>query len=193
MKLNIRRVGLFLLLILLSVGFGFGFDAIATAVEKNQYPIKEEYRASIEAYAKEFEIPEAVLWATVCTESRFVSNARAEDGSIGLMQLTPEEFSMIQTEILRTSSLDPGMLYDPDTNLRSGAAYLAHLYQKYGVWSTVFAAYAVGEETVDAWMDTPEYVGEYGTLITIPDPDVSARVSKTEKALSFYRSLYGLS
>lgn len=190
MKINIRHVSILLAILLLSVAFGFAFDAVMTAIERNEYPIVDTYAEQIRATAEEFALPEAILWAVVRTESNFASNAVGDDGSIGLMQLTPDEFHMIQSELLGESTQETGLLYDPNTNLRIGGAYLSYLYQRYGVWYTVFAAYAAGCDAVDAWMRDERYVNDHGTLVAIPDAAVAAHVARTVEAHKLYTSLY---
>ena len=100
MKFNARSFAIIAGILVLSIGFGFAFDGIATAIEKNRYPLSERYADNISAVAAEYGIPEVIIWATVHTESEFVSNLEGDDGGIGLMQLTPDEFAMIQTNIL---------------------------------------------------------------------------------------------
>ena len=97
---------------------------------------------------------------------------------------------MIQADILGEAPEDAGRLYDPQKNLQCGAAYLSHLYQRYGVWETVFAAFDAGTSTVDAWLANPEYVTELGTLKNIPNPNTARFVRDTEKAREFYTKLY---
>ena len=190
MKINIRHVSILLAILLLSVAFGFAFDAVMTAIERNEHPIVDAYAEQIRATAEEFALPEAILWAVVRTESNFASNAVGEDGSIGLMQLTPQEFTMIQTDILKEAPEDAGRLYDPEKNLQCGAAYLSYLYERYGVWETVFAAFDAGIASVDAWLANPEYVTELGTLKKIPDAKTARFVRDVEKAHQLYTKLY---
>lgn len=188
--MNFKRLLILLLLAALAVGFGIGFDAVATAIEKHAYPINETYRADIAANAEEFGIPEAILWGFVHTQSGFSSNKVSEDGSIGLLQLTPEEFTMIHEQILKEEPQSAEMLYAPKTSLRCGAAYLSFLYHRYGVWETAFAAYEVGTETVDAWLSDPALVTEHGTLETIPDEAVAAFAKRATDACDSYQRLY---
>lgn len=190
MKITYRRVIAFLILIALSVGFGFAFDGVATAIEKGKYPIVDRYATEIRGLADRFGIPEHILWAAVKCESDFVSNLVSESGEIGLMQLTPERFAQIGRDILKENALDPGMLYDPSTNLRYGAAYLSDLYRRYGVWDTVFAAYHAGEACVDAWLADPAHVSAQGRLQDIPDPDTVDYLDRMNSALKLYQRLY---
>lgn len=190
MKLNARSFAIVAAILVLSIGFGFAFDGIATAIEKNRYPLSERYADDIRAVASEYGVPEVIIWATVRTESRFTSNLEGDDGGIGLMQLTPEEFAMIQTDILRVTPEDKGLLYDPQKNLQCGTAYLSYLYQRYGVWETVFAAFDAGTASVDAWLANPEYVTELGTLKNIPDKQTARFVRDVMKARELYIKLY---
>jgi len=190
MKLNARSLAIIAAILALSIGFGFAFDGIATAIEKNQYPLSPRYADDIREVAAKYGIPEVILWATVRTESGFASNLEGKDGGIGLMQLTPAEFAMIQTEILGEVPEDAGRLYDPQKNLTCGAAYLSHLYERYGVWETVFAAFDAGTEAVDAWLSNPEYASEFGTLASIPNAKTARYVRDVEKARELYIKLY---
>lgn len=190
MKLNARSLAIIAAILALSIGFGFAFDGIATAIEKNQYPLSPRYANDIREVAAKYGIPEVILWATVRTESGFASNLEGKDGGIGLMQLTPAEFTMIQTEILGEAPEDAGRLYDPQKNLTCGAAYLSHLYERYGVWETVFAAFDAGTEAVDAWLSNPEYASEFGTLASIPNAKTARYVRDVEKARELYIKLY---
>ncbi|MBQ7346560.1 MAG: transglycosylase SLT domain-containing protein [Clostridia bacterium] len=190
MRLTVWRAVAFLLLIALSVGFGFGFDAIATAVERHQYPLEEALVSSVQQASEEYGIPEPILWATLCTGSGFASNHVSEDGAIGLMQLTPARFDYICTALWSKEPMDTGMLYDPATNLSAGCAYLSYLYARYGVWEQVFAAYIAGTEDVDRWLSDPTYLSEQGVLQNIPDSKVAAYVENMTEAVAQYTKLY---
>ena len=124
------------------------------------------------------------------TQSRFVSNAVSDDGRIGLTQLDPELFDFICTELLEKDQLESGMLYDPATNIEAGAAYLSYLYEKYGVWDTVYAAYVAGTDAVDAWLANEELVTPQGTLASIPDSDAARYVKDMRRAVELYYELY---
>lgn len=190
MKLTYRRLIAVLLLLALSVGFGFAFDAIATAIEKHSYPLDARYASEIEKNAAAYAIPEAILWACVRTESDFVSNLVSPDGKIGLMQLSPERFRSVYTDILHEPTAEDGMLYDPATNLRAGAALISYLHGKYGVWETVFAAYHAGEASVDAWLADPALVSEQGRLQNVPDEGTADYVKDMTEAHELYSRLY---
>ena len=193
MKFNLRHLLILLAILVLSVGFGFAFDATAGAVERHQNPRPEGLSPSVERYAREYGVPESVIWATMREGSEFASNARGEDGRIGLMQLTPEQFSFVCTALLGEAEKDAGMLYDPETNLRAGTAYLSYLFGKYGVWEHVFAAYASDPESVDAWLSDPENLSPQGVLTLYPDDAVKGRVKGLKNTMDQYNKLYSQS
>ena len=190
MKFNARSFAIIAAILVLSIGFGLAFDGIATAIEKKQYPLSPRYADDIQRVSAEYGIPEVILWAIVRTESGFSSNLEGEDGGIGLMQLTPDEFAMIQTDILKEAPQDAGLLYDPQKNLACGAAYLSFLYQRYGVWETVFAAFDAGTDAVDAWLANPDCVSELGTLENIPNQKTARFVREVTEARELYIKLY---
>ena len=190
MKFNARSFAIIAAILVLSIGFGFAFDGIATSLEKKQYPLSPRYANDIQRISAEYGIPEVILWAIVRTESGFSSNLEGEDGGIGLMQLTPDEFAMIQTDILKEAPQDAGLLYDPAKNLACGAAYLSFLYQRDGVWETVFAAFDAGTDAVDAWLANPDCVSELGTLKNIPNQKTARFVREVTKARELYIKLY---
>ena len=190
MKITYRRVVILLILISLSVGFGFAYDGIATAIERNRHPIDARYAKDIRTYAEEFGIPEHILWATVCVESDFASNLLSSDGKIGLMQISPERFDEIVRDILKEEPMDHGMLYNPSTNLRAGAALLSELYRRYGDWKTVYAAYRAGTEQIDRWLADAEIADEYGRLGRIPDADIADYADEMSTTAELYLKLY---
>ena len=190
MRLNLKRLTILAIILAASIGFGFAFDGIMTAWEKHTHPRPEEFAEEIAKNAKEYALPEAILWAGACVESNFASNAKAADGSIGLLQIHPERFAMIREQIMELPAAEDGILYDPATNLQCGAAYLSYLYHKFGVWETVFAAWATDEKTVEEWLKNPAYTNDGGTLFRIPDPDAEDFVNRMKDAVALYTSLY---
>lgn len=189
MKLNSRHVTILVLLIVASVLFGFAYNGIATAVEHRNYPRPEQYREAVTANAEAFGIPEAVLWALIREESGF-NSAKNAAGRIGLLQISPEQFSDVVARLLPEESDDPARLYDPQINLRAGSALLSDLYDRYGGWKTVFAAWYSGVEETDLWLADSQNLDAKGNLKSIPDKKAAAFVASVEKARDRYTALY---
>lgn len=186
MKPAFRKALILVGLLLLSVGFGLLFDAVMTSIERHRYPMPEEYREQIAVCADEYGVPETILWALVRNGSDFASNAKNGD-RVGLTQLTAEEFSFVCTEVWGEEERDAGLLYDPETSLRAGAAYLSWLYRRYGVWDTVYAAYHAGTTAVDRWSLTEaDSLGR----INFPDEATADFVDEMNTAVEYYAKLY---
>lgn len=189
MKLTVQRVLIFFLIFLLSVGFGFGYNAVADKLERRKYPQSPAYADMIADCSQTFGVPEAVIWATVQSESNFVSSAVSGD-AVGLMKITPARLEQVCRDILHEPVPDAGMLYDPATNLRVGTACLSSLYQKYGMWESVYAAWFAGQSETDGWLNDPKCLNQQGKLVKIPDAKCASFVARTAKAAEMYAKLY---
>ena len=182
MKLTARRLLILGAILFLSICFGIAFDAAATAIDKKNHPMPDTLSASLERYANEFGVPETVLWATVKEQSNFSSNLVGDGGTIGLMQISPDLYESVCREILAEEPLDAGILYDPETNLRIGAAYISYLYQRYGVWDDVFAAYHARLEPTAHWETIPEEI--------LSQNETQSYVKRMNKSVRIYSELY---
>ncbi len=177
-----------LIILVISLAFGGIFELLCLGAERLSHP--RDYKQAIERYATEYGVPEAVIYAMIKVESGFDSTVQGKGGEIGLMQLTPQRYVQLATEA-RDPEMNAAALYDPDTNIRYGTMYLSKLYQKYGMWSTAYAAWYAGQDAVDAWLTNPNYVDpDFGTLQTVPDKKIAKAVSKAARAQAIYEKLY---
>lgn len=177
-----------LIILIVSLALGGVFELICLGAERLTHP--REYSEIVTGYAALYGVPEQTVYAVIKTRSDFDSTKQGERQAVGLFQLTPAQYLELAAEA-RDPEANPAALYDPDTNIRYGTMYLAALYQKYGMWSTVYAALYAGEDTVDGWLQNPAYVDpDFGTLVTIPDKQIAKAVKKTVKAQAIYEKLY---
>ena len=177
-----------IIILIVSLAFGGVFELLCLGGERLSHPRK--YEDTVAKYAAEYGVPEAVVYAMLKVESNFDSTMQGKSGEIGLLQLTPALYIRLATEA-HDAEMNAAALYDPDTNIRYGTMYLSLLYTKYGMWSTVYAAWYAGEEAVDAWLANPDYVDpDFGTLQTVPDKKVAKAVKKAAKAHAIYEKLY---
>ena len=177
-----------LIILVISLAFGGIFELLCLGTERLSHP--RDYTQPIERYSAEYGVPEAVIYAMIKVESGFDSTVQGKNGEIGLMQLTPQRYVQLATEA-RDPEMNAAALYDPDTNIRYGTMYLSKLYQKYGMWSTAYAAWYAGQDAVDAWLTNPNYVDpDFGTLQTVPDKKIAKAVSKAARAQATYEKLY---
>ncbi len=176
------------LLAVIAIGVGFLADQLITLVEKQIYP--KDYAAYVEAAAEAYSIPEEVIYAMIKCESNFDSSAVSSAGAVGLCQLMPDTFLWLTDDILH-EHFEPGMLYDPETNIRYGVCYLARLYDRFGDWELALAAYNAGPGRVDEWLSDPAYADGEGGLKKIPFRETRNHVKKVNKTWAKYEKLYG--
>ena len=105
------------------------------------------YGDSIQSAAADTGLEAALVTAVIAAESNFDPNAISAKGARGLMQLMPAT----------ANELGVRDVWDPDQNIRGGAAHLARLLGKYGDVSLALAAYNAGEGTVDRHGGVPPF------------------------------------
>lgn len=186
MKNALSRSIAIIIILILSVIAGFVIDDICDAIDRKTHPIK--YSEYVEKYSKMYSVPKEIIYATIRTESEFASNAVSSVGAIGLMQMMPDTFKWLCEK--NGESLEEGMLYDPETNIRYGTYYLSYLYSEFGLWETVYAAYNCGPGRVKEWQTNEEYADENGVLEKIPFKETREYVKKVSKAVDIYKKLY---
>lgn len=181
-----RRSVIIVAVILLSLLCGYLYHVIGHRIDLRNHP--RAYEEIVTRYAAEYGVPDSLLYAVMLKESGFVSNAVSEDGKIGLMQMTPETFQSLCA--MNKETLDSGLLYDPDTNIRYGAYRLSYLFTNYGRWTTVLCAVYTNEQTVNGWLNDPANVDENGMLTKIPNAAVRDKVNEILEISELYQSLY---
>lgn len=189
MRTAIKRTVTVLLIAALSVCCGVLFDRICDRAERNKYP--REYTEEVMKHSSDFGIPANIIYAVIKAESDFDSSlATHNDGTerIGLMQLTPDDYRTYGSEL--GINTDPGLLYEPKTNLTIGCCRISVLYKKYADWKCVFAAMRAGTDAVDAWLESPTYTDKNGKLQKIPDEATEKYVALLEETVEQYDKLY---
>ncbi len=186
MKKALSRSIAIIIIISISIIAGFVIDDICDAIDRKTHP--RTYSEYVEKYSAIYGVPQAVIYATIRTESEFVSNAVSSAGAVGLMQIMPDTFRWLFEKT--GEALEDGMLYDPETNIRYGTYYLSYLYSEFGLWETVYAAYNCGPGRVKEWQASEEYADTNGVLIEIPFEETSEYVKKVSKAVGIYEKLY---
>lgn len=116
--------------------------------QRLRYPLR--YEAIVNAHARNYDLPPALLAAVIYTESRFDASARSDAGAMGLMQLLPETAEGIAVRTGGDRFVVDDLL-DPEINVRYGSWYLRHLLDRYDDLRTALAAYHAGQGNVDEW------------------------------------------
>lgn len=105
----------------------------------------ESIPALIVAHAKQYALDPALLQAVIQVESNFNPQAVSPKGALGLMQLMPLTAAALHV-------LDP---FDPDDNIRAGAAILRRLLDRFGGnLPLALAAYHAGERRISQAVST---------------------------------------
>lgn len=177
-------------IIIVSVIVGFVFQKVSLKAEMSKYP--QNYDDLVTKYSGEYAVPEYVIYAVIKTRSGFDSSILFDDGSIGLMKVTPETLEKYKGYF--HDDYNTGMLYDPETNIKYGTYELSRLYVDLGTWKSVFAAMYIGEDTVREWL-TDEDISDISDgvktqLRSIPDKNCAKFVSKLTKTADTYKELY---
>ena len=79
-------------------------------------------------------VPESVLAAVAACESSFLPNAVSHAGALGLMQIMPQNFKLLQVR-------DP---FNPRQSVMGGARFLRRVYLRTGSWRGALASYHCG-------------------------------------------------
>ena len=176
-------------LVILFVAVGAIFAArVIREIEMRMYPI--EYSEYVDKYSEEFGVDKAVIYAVIRTESGFRPDVTSSAGARGLMQMIEDAFNWSQQRYGTEEVVDFDMAFDPETNIKYGTYILKLLYDEFGDYDLVFAAYHAGRGSVSAWLDNPKYSKD-GVLTDIPS-DTRHYINKVNQALIMYHKLYDL-
>ncbi|MCQ2427808.1 MAG: transglycosylase SLT domain-containing protein [Clostridia bacterium] len=183
-KTATRNVIAILAMLLLSVAGGLLTERALSSVRQAEYP--RGYDEFIVPAAYENRIPEWAAFAAVKMRSDFEAAKRSPEGLVGLFQLSEEQYYILSDP---SDALDPGLLYDPEVNIRLGCRWISSLYERYGSWEAVWAAMYAGDEAVDGWM-VPSKDGSGKVLGQIPDEDTAKYTEKMIKITEKYKKIY---
>jgi soluble lytic murein transglycosylase-like protein len=118
-----------------------------TSVSKKFYSTNK-YDHFITDASEQTGVDSRLLKAMIKAESDFNTRAISKKGAMGLMQIMPENFKMLDLE-------NP---FDPLQNIRAGARYFQQLYKRFnGKLALSLAAYNAGPTAVDRYKRIPPY------------------------------------
>lgn len=175
----------FLVILLLSV---ICFFYVYRFYLKQFYPIKfEEY---VLASCEKYNVSKELVFAVIRTESGFKVRAKSKAGAIGAMQIMPETFEWLQSNLRVGVKKSSECLNDLKTNIDYGTYFLSILQNKYNDEKVVLCAYNAGIGTVDRWLNDPRYSDDKKTLKEIPFKETKNYVFKVENSKKKYKFLY---
>ena len=187
--MRLKRSAAIIAIICIALVAGILINFVWTLFEKITYPRK--YSEFVEKYAEAYNVPEALIYATIKVESNFEPNAVSSAGAKGLMQIMPDTFLWLTGDEHLGENLHKSELFDAEVSIKYGTYYLNYLYQKFDRnWNTALAAYNGGEGNVAKWLADPEYSDGEGNLTNIPFKETANYVDKVNKEIDTYKKLY---
>lgn len=185
-KKALTRSAVIISILAASVLIGFICQKVGNLIDIHNQP--REYSEFVEKYSVQYGVPEHIIYAVIKYESGFVSNTVRDDGGVGLMGLSNEDFDKLLK--LTGENLTHGILYDPETNIKYGTYLLSYLYNSYGKWKPVFCAKIGGKDVVDNWIADKNNIDENGYLVKYPDSALESESEKIIKIMNKYYDLY---
>ena len=143
-----------LLVVAFLIFAGAMMNKSAKLLEHWAYPTV--YTELVEEKSIEYNVPLSVIYAVIRAESNFELDAESWVGARGLMQLTKESYEWIDYYRGPTGATWNDF-YLADVNVDYGVWLLSYLYDLFGEWETVYAAYNAGPNAVKKWLENPEY------------------------------------
>jgi soluble lytic murein transglycosylase len=130
--------------------FGLGKQPEEQRMYTLRFPLHHD--ATIRRAAADNALDPAWIAAEIRAESVFDPNARSPANAMGLMQVVPATGAKVARDIGLAGYGGAASLYDPDTNIAIGSAYLRQLLNKYGGQPYVtIAAYNAGPTPTARW------------------------------------------
>ncbi len=116
-----------------------------------RFPLQHAELVELNAERQGIDI--AWVFAVMRQESAFMSNARSHAGAMGLMQLMPATARSVARKVLKTKPPRRNDLFEPDTNIALGSAYLKQMKGELGDSAVLAtAAYNAGPHRVTRWL-----------------------------------------
>jgi len=181
-KLKIWTVIIFFIIIIMLI-------QNADRIWRYFYPFP--YRQITIDYAEAYNLDPCLLAAIMKAESGFNSRAVSPKGARGLMQIMPDTGQWVARQ-LGNPAFNPDQLFEPATNIRFGAWYIADLKTEFNSDVVlVLAAYNGGRGNVQEWVSGKNLTGGNSTIEQIPFPETRNFVRKVLLYHRIYSHLYG--
>ena len=141
----------------------------------------------VSKWAKEYNLPEYIMYALIRSESFFRPLVISHAGAIGLSQLMPATAKDI-ARALKISDYD---VTNPDTNIRFGSYYLSRMLKKFdGHLMPSMCSYNAGPIAVSRWLKKNTIKEEDLFVETIPYDETRNYGKKLLSTACIYGLLY---
>lgn len=141
----------------LASSWGWHLMAVATSTRAEVFDdfallYPRPYQAELSAAARRADLPAEWVWGVLRQESLYDPKARSAANALGLLQILPAT----ARAVARRNGFDTpsdASLYDPQTNLKLGTAYLREQVETFGGrFVLVLGAYNAGPNAVRRWL-----------------------------------------
>ena len=163
--------------------FHFGI----VAFYRSAYPIK--YSEAVETGCRLNDLPPALVYAVIRTESGFNPDAVSSVGATGLMQITKDTHHWVLFK-LGEEAKSSDLLFDCDENIRIGTALLRLLLDEFDSVENALCAYHAGWGNAKSWLSSPEISPDGTQIENIPFGDTERYVRKVLETQKIYENLY---
>jgi soluble lytic murein transglycosylase len=162
-------------------------SALALRAESLAYPLA--FRDQIAKVSRVASIPPDLLQALMREESALDPKALSSTGALGLTQVMPST-ARIVAKRLNLRGYQTSKLYDPDTNIRIGGAYLGELYARFQHPALALASYNAGPGAVAGWLKSRSALKLDAFVEEIPLDETRGYVKRCLRSFAVYQYLY---
>jgi soluble lytic murein transglycosylase len=142
----------------------------------------------IKKYSDAHDLDPYLMTALIAQESTFTPDVRSSADAVGLMQLIPGTGRRVARQLgIRYA---PGILTQPETNIRLGMRYFKDLMVQFGAPAYALAGYNAGERRVVRWRAERPGFEQDEFIDDIPFPETQAYVKRILGTADDYRRLY---
>jgi soluble lytic murein transglycosylase len=148
-----------------------------------RYPVP--HRDALALATRQWGMDEAMMYAIIRQESRFMTEARSRAGAMGLMQLMPSTARWVARQI-PIQPFNTDMLVKPEVNVTMGTYYFGRVLADLGHPIMATAAYNAGPGRARRWRDDKPLEGAIYAE-TIPFNETRDYVKQVFTNAWFYR------
>jgi soluble lytic murein transglycosylase len=148
-----------------------------------RYPVP--HRDALALATRQWGMDEAMMYAIIRQESRFMTEARSRAGALGLMQLMPSTARWVARQI-PIQPFNTDMLVRPEVNVTMGTYYFGRVLADLGHPIMATAAYNAGPGRARRWRDDKPLEGAIYAE-TIPFNETRDYVKQVFTNAWFYR------
>lgn len=185
-KKNKKRILLILVLAVITIAIVLFFKS---DMFRNQFYPKK-YNEYVSEFSEKYSVDENFVYSVIKTESGFDPSAVSDVGARGLMQMMQDTFDWVQFRLEEQRKITYDDMFVPEYSIEYGTYMLSYLYEKYGSYELVAAAYHSGAGRVDGWIADGVIDPQNVIVDDIPSDVTRHYINKIMNAYKSYKNLY---